>query len=198
MEKIKARCILDILGAPKEYIVKQLTEHIQALEDDKGLTVISKEVEEPQEKGKLFTTFAELELEFEKPQALLDFCFDSMPSSVEITAPEQIILPTNELSGLLNDFQAKLHQTETVVNELKTEKALLDMNATNVFRNFIKYALEQKPQTSQELCQIMGVKENQIIPFLTAIEKNGKIIKKGEQWILSNPSKQSSSQAQKD
>lgn len=183
-EKITARCVLDILGAPKEYIAEKLKEHVNKVKEDENINVLSEYYAEPEEKDKLFTTFAELELEFARPIDLLNFCFDSMPSSVEILTPESITFEQKELGEFLNDFQHKLHHTDMMLSRIKTEKKHLDINTLNVFRNFIKYALEQKAQTEEELASIIGVQKEALQPFLKKIEEGGKVEKKGDKWTL--------------
>ncbi|MBW3019349.1 hypothetical protein KY329_04155 [Candidatus Woesearchaeota archaeon] len=180
---IVARCILDILGAPKEYIEKKLKEHIDKLQEEK-LEILREDIAEPEQKDTLFTSFAELEIRFKNPRELLDFCFDSMPSSVEILEPETITLTMQDLSGFLNDFQSKMHHIDSMVRTLQMEKKHIDANALNVFNNFIKYALKQQNQTTEALAVIMGVKTEQLTPFLKHIEEKGKIKKEGEKWTL--------------
>lgn len=183
--KVKARCVLDILGAPKEYVVTRLKEHIDKIRrEDENTKILSEYIAEPEEKDKLFTTFAELELEFKTPMDLLNFCFDSMPSSIEVIEPETISFEQKDLGEFLNDFQHKLHHTDMMLSRLTTEKKHLDINTMNVFRNFIKFALEQRPYSLEELSNILGVKEKSLEPFLKQIEDKGKIEKKGDKWSL--------------
>jgi hypothetical protein len=181
---IVARCIIDILGAPKEFVKQKLEEHIKKLKEEK-LEIMREEIAEPEQKDELFTAFAELEIRFKNPQQLLDFCFDSMPSSVEIVEPETVTFHVRDLSGLLNDFQSKMHHVDSYARRLSLEKKNIDANALNVFNNFIRYALKQKSSTTEELSKIMGVSTEQLMPFLKHIEEKGKIKKEGDKWILS-------------
>ena len=185
-KQLIARCILDILGAPKEYVKQKLEEHVQKLKEDK-LDIIHHEIAEPKEQDKLFTSFAELEIKFKHPQELLDFCFDSMPSSVEIVEPEEMTVNMQDLSAFLNDFQSKMHHTDSMLRTLELEKKNIDINALNVFNNFIKFALEQRNHTAEELSRVMGVKPEQLAPFIKHAESKGRIKKEGDKWTLNTP-----------
>ncbi|MDP6293769.1 MAG: hypothetical protein QGG83_03350, partial [Candidatus Woesearchaeota archaeon] len=90
MEKVPvtARVVLEIVGAPKEHVEKSLKEYVA---DIKKSNEILTEVFHPaEEKERLWTSFFELEIKFKSAMHLLDFCFESMPSSVEIMEPNEI------------------------------------------------------------------------------------------------------------
>ena len=131
MAKIVARVIIEMLGAPKEYIEKTLTDYIAKLKKD-GIKIIKEEVEPAKKQNELFSTFVELDIEFEKLDDLMGFCFDSMPSSVEILEPEELKRTSTDLSNHLNDLQAKLHEVDMVVKTTRAQNAVLDKNAMNV------------------------------------------------------------------
>ena len=175
-QTIVARCILDILGAPKDYIEKELKRHVDKLKGE-GLKVVLEKYEPAQPQDKLFSTFAELQIEFKDAQQLLDFCFDSMPSSVEIVSPEKIMIDLHDLTSLLNDFQAKLHHTDLMLKGIEAQKQLLDRNAINVFHNFIKFACSIKPHTIDELSKLVGVQIKELTPFVESLVKKGTIKK---------------------
>ena len=103
MVKIVARVIIEMLGAPKEYIELTLKNYIEKLKKD-GIKIIKETVEPAQKQNELFSTFVELDIEFEKMEELFGFCFDSMPSSVEILEPEELQITAGELSDHLNDL----------------------------------------------------------------------------------------------
>jgi inactivated superfamily I helicase len=77
MTKITARVIIEMLGAPKEYIEKTLKDYIEKLKKD-GIKIIKETIEPAQKQNELFSTFVELDIEFDKMEDLLGFCFDSI------------------------------------------------------------------------------------------------------------------------
>jgi hypothetical protein len=178
---ITARSILDILGAPREYIEKALKDHVEKLKKE-GLKIVIEKYEPAKPQDKLFTTFAELQIEFKNAQELLDFCFDSMPSSVEIISPDQIVVNMQDLTALLNDFQAKLHHTDMMLKGIQAQKEVLDRNAINIFHNFIKFACATKPHTIEELSNLLGVQAKELTPFAEHLAQKGIIKKEGDKY----------------
>lgn len=171
--KLVVRAIIEMLGAPAEYIDKTLRHYVASLENDKPFKVIKKDFEEPKEQGQFFSAFVELEIEFNKMQDLFDFCLDSMPSSVEILEPDSLAIPTNEMNNYLNDLQSKLHENDMNVKRLKTANELLDKNSMVIFRNFILYLVKLGKCELSELSKFVGVPEDQLKPYLgKMVEEN--------------------------
>jgi len=176
---VVARCIVDILGAPKEFIAKTLREHIDKLKQD-GLDIQFEKYAEPKPSDKLFTQFVELQISFKDVQELLDFCFDSMPSSVEIISPAKLQIDMTRFETLINDLQAKLHQTDLMLKGLQAQKQVLDKNAINIFHNFIKFACRTKPHTLDELSKLLGIGIKELSPFVDGLVSEGALKKEGQ------------------
>lgn len=177
-----ARCIIEIMGAPKEFISKKLQEHVDKLKQD-GMDVQLEKYAEPVQNDKLFTQFVELQIAFKNVQELLDFCFDSMPSSVEILSPEKLQLDMTHFEQLVNDLQAKLHQTDMMLKGLQVQKQVLDRNAMNILHNFIKFVCKTKPQSIEELSQLLGLGVADLLPFVEGLVKTGLLRKEGQVFV---------------
>lgn len=174
MQEILARAIIEMVGTPKEYLQETVKSYVDDLKEN-GL-VIEKEVyAEPEDKGQLFSTFMELDIRFKDFEELLSFCFDSMPSSVEIIEPEHVEVDLKVLTDFLNDLQSKLHQIDMLVKTTRAQKEILDRNALTVFQNFIAFILKQNPLALAELSKPMGVAEKDLKPFLDRMIEQGKI-----------------------
>ena len=181
MAKIVARIIIEMMGAPKEYIETTLKNYIEKLKKD-GIKIKKEVVEPAKQQNKLFSTFTELDIEFEKLDDLLGFCFDSMPSSVEILEPEELRMTSTDLSNHLNDLQAKLHEVDMVVKTTRAQNAVLDKNAMNVFKNFIKFICKE-PHTTEEMSKFVGIETKQLQKFVDILVKEGKLKKEGEKYV---------------
>lgn len=179
-QPITVRAILEILGSPAEHITKALKDHIETLRKD-GTAIKSEKLSSPEQKENLFSQYAELVITFKDTRALLNFCFDSIPSSVEIMAPEKIDLPTTELEDLLNDFLAKLHHTDAMIKNLSIQKQVLDRNAVNILHNFIKHACTEK-KTAAELAKITGIKEEDLLKFTDQLIERNILKKEGQHY----------------
>ena len=176
--RIVGRFIIEILGSPEAHVVKSLKAHIDNLRSD--YDIVTEKYEPAMPKDKLFTQFVELEVSFKKLRDLLDFCFDNLPSSVEIISPEQLSLSMADFEDLMNDFQAKLHHADMMLKGLQAQKEVLDRNALNVFHNFIKFACSNGPQKIEDLSKLVGVGKKELSPFVENLVAKGMLKKEGD------------------
>ncbi len=159
------RAIIEMLGAPKEYIESTLKNYVEKLKSE-GLQIKKAEYAPAEQKDKFFSVFTELEINFVNPKELLDFCFDSMPSSIEIIEPSDIQLPSGELTDVLNDLQARMHDSDLFVKNMRAQQEILDKNAFNVLRNFVKFILNSGPQTCEQLSAATGINIPELFKIL--------------------------------
>lgn len=180
--KVTARVIIEILGAPKEHIEKTLREYIDSLKKDEKLEILKEDFAPAEEQDKLFSAFAELDIRFAHANKLIDFCFDSMPSSVEILEPEKIELDSARLATTLNDMQSKLHHSDMVIKTLKAKGTLLDKNAKSVLTNFIYFLVKEESKDMEYLSKNLGITSKQLKPFLDDLIKKGKLSEKEDRY----------------
>ncbi len=179
--QIQARVILEMLGAPKEYIEQTMKNYVIKLKKE-GLTITKEDYAEAQPADKLFSTFAELEITFKHLQELLSFCFAALPSSVEILEPATLAITAPTLTGFLNDLQARLHDADMIVKSVRAQNKILDNNTTAVFQNFITHILKQEPQTIDSISNTTGVTIKEIEPFLKKLVETKKIMFNGTHY----------------
>lgn len=181
-QPIVVRAIVEIMGTPEEFVKKSLLEHVDKIKQD-GLDVQFEKYAEPKQQDNYFTQFVELQVSFKKLEQLLDFCIDSMPSSVEIMSPEKLQLDMASFEDFLNDFQARLHHTDMMLKGLQAQKTVLDKNALNTFHNFIKFACNTKPQSMDELAKLLGIGAKELTPFVENMVAKGELKKEGKEFI---------------
>lgn len=147
MEKIQAHMILEILGRPKEYIRESLNNLIKVkLANEKGVKIIEQEVHESvpvKDSDDLFTTFAELTIEFESLEHYIEIMFRYMPANMEIIYPEKIILKNEDLNVLANRLTQRLHDYDAIVKNSMMEKEIY----ANKLKEIAPHLFEQ-PQVS--------------------------------------------------
>jgi len=183
MEKpVLVRIIIEMLGAPQDYITKIMQGYVEKLQ--KQHTVLKAETAEAEQKDKVFSIFTELEMRFKDLPELLDFCFESMPSSVEIVEPASFNLPVDKLNALLNDMQARLHEADAIIKTERTRKQILDANSLNVFRRFLLYLVEKGHTTASEMSHYAGVHPKELVPFLEKLVEEKKLKKDGEKYSI--------------
>ncbi len=171
---VLARAIIEMLGGPADYIFKTLKDYI-ITQKEGGLKVIKEEYHEPIQQEKLFSAFVELDLSFKDVNAVLSFCFECMPSSIEIYEPEKLFVPLQQFNGFLNDLQARLHDADMIVKTVRAQNTMLDNNAVAILQNFIVSLLKDKPRTIEEISTIVGIKLIQLRPFIDKLVEQNKL-----------------------
>ena len=123
---IQANLLFEILGRPKEHIIEVLDGLLIQLSKEKDVEVIKKKIYDPKEQKDLFSSYAEVEVITRTLQKLIEIIFDYMPSSIEITAPDNIPFKPCDANSVLNDLATRLHQYDMGVRALKTQRDILD------------------------------------------------------------------------
>jgi hypothetical protein len=165
MEKIRANLVLEILGRPPEHVTEALGKLVERLTAEKGVKLIDKQIHEPipvEGSNSLFTTFAELEVEFTTIENYLGVIFAYMPSNIEIISPEGFTLTNTQLNELGGILVQRLHNYEAIAKRVLSERELilseLKKSAPEVFNKLLKPA-PQKPVEQKPLEQKTSVKK---------------------------------------
>lgn len=120
---IKTKAVIEILGTPKEHVESTLEKVIEQIKKD--YKVLSETTYKAEEIDKLWSSFADLKIEFPSPEKIFDFCFDFMPSSIEIISPDNLQINALKLTDNINDLIAKLHKYDMFIKNLRAENILL-------------------------------------------------------------------------
>jgi hypothetical protein len=181
---IRCRTIIEVLGKPKEHVEKSIKEYIEHIKKDSELVILNEEYSEAKEQGKLWSQFVELELVIKGTSKLIAFCFDYMPSSLEVVKPDHLIMTNPELSSFLNDLQARLHNVDMIVKQLKAENDFLRMNMNAILHNAVMICLKVSKLNIEQLSQITGVEKKELESFVEKLIKDKKIKKENELYSL--------------
>ena len=128
MDKIKADLVFEILGRPAEHIKTALSGVIDKLGTEKGVKVNNKKIHEPtevRESKDLYTTFAEVSIEFDAIENLFGIIFAYMPAHVEIISPANFEITNLNLNELSNTILMRLHNYDAITKKLIYEKDFL-------------------------------------------------------------------------
>jgi len=190
MEKqpVLVRTILEILGAPKQHVEDALKKYVDSIR--KVHKILEEKWHPAEQKESLFSAFCELEIQFQDVMELLDFCFESMPGSVEIIEPASLTLQTTDITDFLNDLQGRLHYADMTVKNLKAQAQMLDQNATGVFQNFIVRLVEREPMNLGKIAKMVGVAEDMIEPFVKRLVESKRIKKKDDTYFAEHVKEQ--------
>ena len=181
---IRCRTIIEVLGKPKEHVENTIKEYTEHIKKDSELVVLNEEFSEIREQGKLWSQFVELELVVKGTQKLMGFCFEYMPSSIDVIKPENLSMSSAEISSFVNDLQARLHSVDMVVKKLKGENDFLKLNMNAIVHNAILICLKVSKLTIEQLSKITGVDSKELEIFLEKLLKENKIKKEEELYTL--------------
>lgn len=172
--QIKAKIIIEMMGAPKEHIESTIKQYVEKLKESDLFEIVDEKFFPAEEQGKLFSTFTELDIWFKNMDILAAFCFEAMPSSIEIIEPLDLNFKGKALENLFNEILGKLHDLDLLVKQVRAEKQLIDTNAVHVLNNFIIHLLD-KPKTAAEIGAKIGIQAKQTESFLKKLIEQDKI-----------------------
>ena len=181
--RIFGRVIIEMLGGPKEHIEKTLRAFVDDLKQNPELEITKEDYVEAEPQDKLFSTFVELELWFKNVNTLIAFCFDAMPSSVEIIEPDEFFIRSPEFAGLLNDLQAKIHRVDMVIKQLRAENDVIKKNTHKLLKNLIILSLEKGGQSCETISTHIGIGKEELSKFLEELVSKGSLHKKGDLYL---------------
>ncbi len=98
---------------------------LEKIKSDKNLEVKSEHIEAVKQIKEMFSTFVEVEVKFNDLKRMLQFCFDYMPSSIEILDSENITFKAKEFSSSLNDMLMYMHRYHASLSSLNAENEVL-------------------------------------------------------------------------
>jgi len=172
---IRCKIIIEILGKPKEHVEKTLRMYINKIKDDSNLIILNSDFSEAIEKDKLWATFTELDMIIKGIPKLIAFCFDYMPSSVEITKPDEFVMKKSTVENLINDLQARLHHVDMIIKNQKNENDFLKQNLNKSVSNVILISLASGSLDKENLSKIIGIEDKELKIFLDNLIKENKI-----------------------
>src|SRR3989338_8228415 len=176
-EKTHVRCrtIIEILGKPKEHVEKTMRMYVDKIKQDSELIFLNVNFSDAEEKDKLWAAFVELEMIVKGIPKLIGFCFDYMPSSIEILKPEEFAMKASTIQDFVNDLQARLHTVDMIVKKQKNENDFMKRNMNAAIRNIILMSLAKNELDKEYLSKITGIKENELDIFLKKLIEEKKI-----------------------
>ena len=175
---IRCKIIIEILGKPKEHVEETIKNYIEQIKNDSELIVLNADFSEVAQKDKLFAIFCELDIVIKGIPKLIEFCLDYMPSSVEITKPEEFSMNKSNVEDLINDLQARLHSVDMIVKKQKNENDFLKQNLNKVVSNIILISLAAGNMDKESLSKVTGISDKELKIFIDRLIKEDKISEK--------------------
>lgn len=120
--------IIEVMGRPPEHIIDSLKTLTDRLSKEKGVSVKKISIREAvaiKDARDLYSSFAEIELEFDSLTTCLGIVFAYMPSNLEIISPEQFKLKNEDVNGIVNTLAARLHEYDAIAKKLVADRQAL-------------------------------------------------------------------------
>jgi len=116
------RTTIEVLGYPESHIQEVIKRIVEKIKNEEGIKVEKEVIHEAKKvKEEFFIMFVELEMKVHDFNKLLNFCYNYLPSSIEILDVEKVVVPIREFSSAMNEMLAKLHHYNMVLNNLSTK-----------------------------------------------------------------------------
>ena len=180
---ILARAIIEVAGKPKKHVEDMLKEYISSIGKDKDTVIIVKKDISPAKKhDDIFATFCEIEILFKTLNELIYFCFDYMPSNIEIYDPQELVYKTRELNSFINTMQAKLHDANIAAKTIKQKNDNLNLSFTKLLKNFIAISCIA-PRTLVDLEKIIGVPKVHIETVMNVLIDEKRVKKVDDKFV---------------
>ena len=174
---IRCKVIIEVLGKPKDHVEDSIRDYVEKIKNDPELIVMNADFSEAAEKNRLWAVFVELDMVIKGILKLIGFCFDYMPSSIEITKPEEFAIKKSTVENFINDLQARLHNVDMVVKKQKNENTFLKKNLSKAASNLILLSLTSGGMDMERLSRVTGIAEKELEIFLGQLIEEDKIKK---------------------
>ena len=129
MEKpaVTINAIMELMGSPEEHVDKTMDMILVKLKESKDIEVISEKVSETTsiEDRPFWSKFVEVELGFKNMDDVTGFCFDFMPSSIDVIDPGNFNFKKDVMDNLWNDLIARLHQYDMLLKNMHAENKVM-------------------------------------------------------------------------
>jgi len=173
-EKIICRVVVEVLGKPREHIEKAMKGYIEKIKKDERYTITREDsAEMKKQESELWATFTELEMEMKDIQDMISFCFDYMPSVIEILEPTKLTLSDKGFSDFFNDLQARLHGVDMIAKQVKLENDGLKRTMNQLLKNYLTILLGKGDSTLEQLSKFTGVAEDKLGDYLDKLMDEG-------------------------
>ncbi len=179
---IHCSAILEMVGKPEKHVRDTLNKYLDKIEQSKTLILLEKELSEPKQlkDSEMFSMFAEVELLVKGTSNVIWFCFDYMPSSIEIIEPDQLNYSATDFTDFVNDLQSRLHDLDMTVKTVKATNDKLNKNTENLLKNGIKLAITNGHDTVDKVSKVMGVPKENMERIINTLVTAKVIKKEGE------------------
>ncbi len=178
--RIKTSFIIEMMGRPAEHLDETMNKLVEEIGNTKGISNINKIIHPPklveekeskdeklknniEVKKALYTSFAEIEADFNGLESMFTVIFNYMPSHFEIISPEEFRLKNSDFAGIVAAVIIRLHRYDEIAKKMSMDRIMIENRLREIF--------SQHP----EMMKVLQVRAEQ--------EKNNKNQEKNEKRI---------------
>jgi hypothetical protein len=127
MKKIEVIAIIEMMGKPADYLIDSLKRYTEKIGTEKGVEVKDRKISEPKkvENSELFTSFSELEINFENVNSVMNFIFAYMPAHIEIVSGD-LNISNCDANLVFNELTRRLHEYDSIAKTMIYEKQVME------------------------------------------------------------------------
>jgi hypothetical protein len=119
--------MIEILGFPEDHLKEVVKQVVEKLKNENGIAVIQSEVHEPQViQEKFFSSFIEAEIKINDFNKLLHFCYEYLPSTIELLDVEKVTITNREFTIGINEMLQKIHNYNIIINNISNRLQKLE------------------------------------------------------------------------
>ena len=117
------RTIIELLGFPQKHVDKTINLILEKLQKEKDITIIKHKLAEPQQQKKMWSAFIDAELKIKDLETFFEFCFNYLPTSIEIVEAPKFKI--EELNKSLNEMLNYMHRYHQAISQLNAQNEIL-------------------------------------------------------------------------
>ncbi len=179
--------IVEMVGKPKEHVEKTLKDYLKTIDEQKDIQLISEDFSEAKPvEGEMFSAFVEVEILAKGVDKVANFCFDYMPSSIEIIDPESIKYRSSDFTDFLNDLQSRLHDLDMTVKTVNETNKQLNANVENLLLNSIKLAIRSGQDTIEKISKSLGILPDNLKEIMRLAAESGVLQQNGDKFTINS------------
>ncbi len=116
---------MEILGSPKDHVENTAKILLDKVKERKEIELLKSFISDTKQVKQFWSCFVEIEIRLENLDKLIGFCFDFMPSSIDILEPSSLEINAREINGFVNDLMARLHRYDMFLKNLRAHAIML-------------------------------------------------------------------------
>ena len=185
---IRAIALFEILGRPQSFVEEQVDKYIKNFAEH-DIKLIKSDFDKTQEAGedehgKYYSVVGEVDFIVENLEKLLMIIIEFTPSHIEIIKPKKLTISDATTTRVINELIQKLNYFNqayiSATRQIDTNQKSLNLLAMNA----AVLALMTGPKQLEDLSNLLGIREEQMVKVMLQLERKGIVRKEDKKYIF--------------